>query len=82
VEFDEPLGGLHLSKLRKPKFYCGKVIAGSSNVSTASHYWFRNQHPDVISHPECSFEVCKASDFGGSRIYIELLPKRQTIRVG
>ena len=29
---------------------------------------FRNQHPDglVISHPECSFEVCKQSDHIGS----------------
>lgn len=29
---------------------------------------FRNQHPDglVISHPECSFEVCKQSDYIGS----------------
>jgi quinolinate synthase len=33
---------------------------------------FRNQHPDgiVISHPECSFEVCKASDYVGSTEYI------------
>jgi quinolinate synthase len=29
---------------------------------------FRNQYPDgiVISHPECSFEVCKQSDYVGS----------------
>jgi quinolinate synthase len=29
---------------------------------------FRNQYPDglVISHPECSFEVCKQSDYIGS----------------
>ena len=33
---------------------------------------FRNQHPDglVISHPECSFEVCKQSDYVGSTEYI------------
>ena len=33
---------------------------------------FRNQYPDgiVISHPECSYEVCKASDFVGSTEYI------------
>ena len=33
---------------------------------------FRNQHPDgiVISHPECSFEVCKQSDHVGSTEFI------------
>jgi quinolinate synthase len=33
---------------------------------------FRNQHPDglVISHPECSFEVCRQSDFVGSTEHI------------
>ena len=33
---------------------------------------FRNQHPDgiVISHQECSFEVCKQSDYIGSTEYI------------
>jgi len=33
---------------------------------------FRNQHPDglVIAHPECSFEVCKQSDFVGSTEHI------------
>ncbi len=33
---------------------------------------FRNQYPDgiVISHPECSFEVCKQSDYIGSTEYI------------
>ena len=33
---------------------------------------FRSQYPDgiVISHPECSFEVCKASDDIGSTEYI------------
>ena len=33
---------------------------------------FRKQHPDgmVISHPECSFEVCKLSDYVGSTEYI------------
>ena len=33
---------------------------------------FRNRHPDgiVISHPECSFEVCKQSDYIGSTEYI------------
>ena len=33
---------------------------------------FRAKHPDgkVISHPECSFEVCAASDYIGSTEYI------------
>jgi quinolinate synthase len=33
---------------------------------------FRNQHPDglVIAHPECSFEVCRQSDFVGSTEHI------------
>jgi quinolinate synthase len=33
---------------------------------------FRKQHPDglVISHPECSFEVCRLSDYVGSTEYI------------
>jgi quinolinate synthase len=33
---------------------------------------FRNQYPDgiVIAHPECSFEVCRRSDYVGSTEYI------------
>jgi quinolinate synthase len=33
---------------------------------------FRTQYPDgiVISHPECGFEVCRASDYVGSTEYI------------
>lgn len=40
----------------------------ASNVPTATYLRFRNQHPDglVISHPECSYEVCQASDYVGS----------------
>lgn len=47
---------------------------------------FRNQYPDglVIVHPECSFEVCKQSDFVGSTwsTLSRRSRKRRRIRAG
>ena len=48
------------------------TLLGSPNVPTTAYYSFRNQYPDglVISHPECSFEVCNNSDYVGSTEFI------------
>jgi quinolinate synthase len=45
-----------------------RLLFGAPDVPAADIIKFRNQHPDglVISHPECSFEVCKQSDYIGS----------------
>lgn len=71
--FDEPLGGLTPEQIKKAKILLWKGHCSVHQMFQPHHIIrFRNQHPDgiVISHPECSFEVCKASDFVGSTEYI------------
>ncbi len=71
--FDEPLGGLTPEQIKKAKILLWKGHCSVHQMFQPHHIIrFRNQYPDglVISHPECSFEVCKASDFVGSTEYI------------
>lgn len=71
--FDEPMGGLTVEQIRKAKILLWKGHCSVHQMFQPQHIIrFRNQYPDglVISHPECSFEVCKASDFVGSTEYI------------
>lgn len=71
--FDEPMGGLTLEQIKKAKILLWKGHCSVHQMFQPQHIIrFRNQHPDgiVISHPECSFEVCKASDYVGSTEYI------------
>ena len=71
--FDEPLGGLTPEQIKKAKILLWKGHCSVHQMFQPQHILrFRNQYPDgiVISHPECSFEVCKASDFVGSTEYI------------
>ena len=72
-DFDEPMGGLSEDQIRKAKILLWKGHCSVHQMFQPQHIIrFRNQHPDglVISHPECSFEVCKASDYVGSTEYI------------
>ena len=72
-DFDEPMGGLTPEQIDKAKILLWKGHCSVHQMFQPQHILrFRNQHPDglVISHPECSFEVCKASDFVGSTEYI------------
>ncbi|MBI4985881.1 MAG: quinolinate synthase NadA [Rhodocyclales bacterium] len=66
---DLELGGLTTEQIRK-----AKIILWYGYCSVHQMFQprqierFRQQHPDgfVISHPECSFEVCRNSDYVGS----------------
>jgi quinolinate synthase len=60
------------SRSARRRSCCGRALFGAPDVPAAHIIKFRNQHPDgiVISHPECSFEVCKQSDYVGSTEYI------------
>jgi len=72
-DFDEPMGGLTPAQIEKAKILLWKGHCSVHQMFQPQHILrFRNQYPDglVISHPECSFEVCKASDFVGSTEYI------------
>lgn len=71
--FDEPMGGLTAKQIKDAKIILWKGHCSVHQMFQPQHIIrFRNQHPDgiVISHPECSFEVCKASDYVGSTEYI------------
>jgi len=72
-DFDEPMGGLTPAQIEKAKILLWKGYCSVHQMFQPQHIIrFRNQYPDglVISHPECSFEVCKASDYVGSTEYI------------
>ncbi len=72
-DFDEPMGGLTAKQIQKAKILLWKGHCSVHQMFQPQHILrFRNQYPDglVISHPECSYEVCNASDFVGSTEYI------------
>lgn len=72
-DFDEPMGGLTPEQIKKAKILLWKGHCSVHQMFQPQHIIrFRNQYPDgiVISHPECSFEVCSASDYVGSTEYI------------
>ena len=62
-------GGLSAEQIRKARILLWKGHCSVHQMFQPAHILrFRNQHPDglVISHPECSLEVCMQSDFVGS----------------
>jgi len=66
---DLEMGGLTPEQIRKAKLLLWKGHCSVHQMFQPAHIIkFRNQHPDglVIAHPECSFEVCRQSDFVGS----------------
>jgi quinolinate synthase len=70
---DEPLGGLSEEEIRDAKILLWKGHCSVHQMFQPQHVIrFRTQYPDgiVISHPECGFEVCRASDYVGSTEYI------------
>ena len=68
-DFDKPMGGLTETEIKNAKIILWK---GFCSVHQMFHpkqiEKFRADHPEgkVISHPENSFEVCRASDVIGS----------------
>jgi quinolinate synthase len=72
-DYDQPMGGLTPEQIRQAKIILWKGLCSVHQMFQPQHIAnFRNQHPDglVISHPECSFEVCRQSDYVGSTEYI------------
>jgi quinolinate synthase len=70
---DLEMGGLSAEQIRRAKLLLWKGHCSVHQMFQPSHILrFRNQHPDglVIAHPECSFEVCRQSDFVGSTEHI------------
>ena len=68
-QFDQEMGGLSPEEIRNAKMILWKGHCSVHQMFQPEHIdrW-RAAHPNghVISHPECGFEVCKASDYVGS----------------
>lgn len=72
-DFDKPMGGLTREQIKKAKILLWKGHCSVHQMFQPQHIIrFRNKYPDglVISHPECSFEVCNNSDYVGSTDFI------------
>ncbi len=70
---DQPRGGLTQEQIRNARILLWKGHCSVHQMFQESHIEaFRAKYPEgqVISHPECSFEVCAASDYIGSTEYI------------
>lgn len=66
---DLELGGLTPEQIRKARLLLWKGHCSVHQMFQPAHIEkYRAQHPDglVISHPECSFDVCRLSDHVGS----------------
>lgn len=72
-DFNQPLGGLTVEQIRTAKMILWKGFCSVHQMFKPQHIdQFLARFPDakVISHPECSFEVCEKSDYVGSTEYI------------
>lgn len=72
-DFDKPMGGLTEEELRNAKIILWKGFCSVHQMFQPVQIDnFLEKYPEtkVISHPECSFEVCQKSDYVGSTEYI------------
>ena len=72
-DFDQPMGGLTADEIRKARIILWKGFCSVHQMFQPQQIdSFLEKHPEtkVISHPECSFEVCEKSDYVGSTEYI------------
>lgn len=72
-DFTKPLGGLTPAQVRKAKVILWNGFCSVHQMFRAEHIdRFKEKYPDarVISHPECSFDVCAKSDLVGSTEFI------------
>ena len=70
---DQEYGGLTPDQIRKAKLLLWKGHCSVHQMFQKGHIEaFRAKYPDgrVIAHPECNFDVCKASDYVGSTEHI------------
>ncbi|HQU15988.1 MAG: quinolinate synthetase [Chromatiales bacterium 21-64-14] len=72
-DFDRPMGGLTEAQIRDATVILWKGFCSVHQMFQPAHVdQFKTRYPDakVISHPECSFEVCQKSDYVGSTEFI------------
>ena len=72
-DFMQPMGGLTPEQIRRAKIILWKGFCSVHQMFRPEHVdAFREKFPEgkVISHPECSFEVCQKSDYVGSTEFI------------
>lgn len=72
-DFDQAHGGLSEEQIKNAKIILWDGFCSVHQQFQPAHIdQFRTTYPDgkVISHPECSFEVCQKSDEVGSTEYI------------
>ncbi len=68
-DYDQPMGGHSEEAIKKAKMLLWKGHCSVHQMFQPQHIEsFRKSHPEgrVISHPECSFDVCRLSDEVGS----------------
>ncbi|MDX1443634.1 MAG: quinolinate synthase NadA [Gammaproteobacteria bacterium] len=73
-DFDKPNGGLSDQEILDAKVLLWKGFCSVHQMFKPEHIdQFREKHPDakIISHPECSYEVCQKSDLVGSTEFIQ-----------
>lgn len=73
-DYDKPMGGLTAEQIRKAKVLLWKGFCSVHQMFRPEHIdQFKEKYPEakIISHPECSFEVCQKSDYVGSTEYIQ-----------
>lgn len=72
-DFNQPRGGLTVEQIKRARLLLWKGHCSVHQLFQPGHIdAFRARQPQgmVISHPECSFEVCERSDFVGSTEHI------------
>ena len=72
-DFTQPRGGLTPEQIRNARMILWKGFCSVHQMFRPEHIdQFLQKYPDakVISHPECSFEVCQKSEYVGSTEYI------------
>lgn len=73
-DYDQPRGGLTEEEIRRAKVLLWKGFCSVHQMFKPEHIdQFKARYPEarVISHPECSFEVCEKSDLIGSTEFIQ-----------
>ena len=72
-DFTKPMGGLTPEQIRRARLILWQGFCSVHMMFHPEHIEaFREKHPEgrVISHPECTYEVCSRSDYVGSTEYI------------
>jgi len=72
-DFAKPMGGLTPEQIRRARLILWQGFCSVHMMFHPEHIEaFREKYPEgrVISHPECTYEVCRRSDYVGSTEYI------------